>query len=168
MVSPAERRGARPPPHSGGSQSSAGPGPRPSVRFWAATVRAAAFALSTFPPLSRFSAPARAAASTATWTSVAVSLRRLTSMVMAAMATIAASQSANSAMAIPRSCLVAAFMLRRIAPRRSDTLVVEHDRSVHREAPLAIGAARAESVGQDREQEGHATAHVHLHGGRGG
>src|SRR6266478_3126332 len=80
-----------------------GLGARPSVAFLEATVCAAVLASASVPPLILFWAAARAAASAATWTSVAVSVRRLTSTAIPLMAMIATKRSAASTMAMPRS-----------------------------------------------------------------
>src|SRR5437899_12462983 len=80
-----------------------GLGARPSVAFLAATVCAAVLASASVPPLILFWAAARAAASAATWTSVAASVKRLTSTAIPAMAMIAVKSSAASTIAMPRA-----------------------------------------------------------------
>ena len=100
-------------------------GARPSVAFLAATVCAAVLALASVPPLILFWAAARAAASAATWTSVAVSVRRLTSTAIPLMAMIATKRSAASTMAMPRSpsdCAAISSPLRH-APRGFSSVV---------------------------------------------
>src|SRR5437870_4632116 len=133
-----------------------GLGALPSVAFLAATVSAAVLASASVPPLILFWAAARAAASAATWTSVAVSVKRLTSTAIPAMAMIAVKRSAASTMAMPRSPSGCAAMY---------PFVVEIGHSVHGEALLAI-AVLAQVARQDREDVGHAARHRHLHLGR--
>src|SRR6266403_1157406 len=147
-----------------------GLGARPSVAFLEATVCAAVLASASVPPLILFWAAARAAASAATWTSVAVSVRRLTSTAIPLMAMIATKRSAASTMAMPRSpsdcaAISSPFATRRVASVRSYAFVVEIGHSVHGEALLAI-AVLAQVARQDREDVGHAARHRHLHLGR--